>query len=328
MDVVLAWIIIFVLPVVVLLIIGGTAAARRPLTTWTAVPALVGISTTVWLVYAGLYQHEIPCDGRTTGCPTVYGYDAPLPDGHVAGLVLVLAAFAIPALWIGWRRLATPFTTGVSLAIGPIVLAWWTTPRGDNDGLWILVFFGLPMLGGLAALLASVAGRVGDHAAMPDAERGAAGSGPTNASLSDRVAALAIDVAVVGAVGVVPLTMLTRAHLEVVAAVLGIGAATAYLAVPLARKGRTVGQSLVGLFVVDVATGRPISATRAVARSLIVVVEVVALPTTIFAVPALIEVISLTRCGRTVTDRLLGTDVLSGRRQVAHAPAPTVSDPA
>lgn len=329
MDVVLAWMLIFVLPVVALLAIGAVAATRRPLATWTAVPALVVVSTTVWLVYAGLYQHEIPCDGRTAGCPTIYGYDAPLPDEHIAGLMLVLAAFAIPALWVGWRRLATPVSTGVSLAVGPTVLAWWTAPRGDNDGLWILVFFGLAMLGGLAALLTAVAQRVGDHAAMSIAEDGAAGSGPTNAALSDRVAALAIDVALVGVVAFMPLTMLTRANLDVVAAVLGIGAATAYLAVPLARKGQTLGQSMVGLFVVDTATGRPLPVMRAVVRSLIVVVEVAAIPTAIFAIPALMELFSLTRSGRTVTDRLLGTDVLSGRRPAAHEPAhaPAVSDP-
>lgn len=86
MEAVLAWVFIFVLPVAVLLIIAGTAAARRPLATWTAVPGLVATSTTAWLAYVGLYQHEIPCHGTntTTGCPTVYGYAAPLPDDHIA----------------------------------------------------------------------------------------------------------------------------------------------------------------------------------------------------------------------------------------------------
>ncbi len=91
----------------------------------------------------------------------MYGYDAPLPDEHVAGIVLLLAGFAVPALWVGWRRLAPPLTTGASLAVGPTVLAWWTAPRGDNDGLWALVFWFLPVLGGLAAVLAAVAERVG-----------------------------------------------------------------------------------------------------------------------------------------------------------------------
>lgn len=77
----------------------------------------------------------------------------------------MLGGFAAPAMWIGWRCLVPPVTAGASLALGPTVLAWWTAPRGDNDGLWTLVFWFLPVLGGLAATVAAVAERVGtpDH---------------------------------------------------------------------------------------------------------------------------------------------------------------------
>lgn len=327
MAVVLAWVLIFMTLLVVLVVMDAVAAARQPGAPWTPAPALVLASTTVWLVYAGLYQHETPCNGMTTGCPTVYGYAAPLPDEHAAGIVLILVGFAVPALWVGWRRLASPLATGASLAVGPTVLAWWTAPRGDNDGLWILVFLSLPMLGGLAAVLAAVAGRVAEHVGRENPGHDVAVNELTNARPADRLAALAIDLVLVSAVLVVPLTALAHAKFEVVAAILGIGAATAYLAVPLARKGRTVGQSLVGLSVVDAATGRPVPAARAIVRSTVVVLEVIAVPTTIFAIPALVELFSLARSGRTVTDRLLGTVVLSERRPTDRTPAPAASDP-
>ncbi len=142
-------------PLLVLLALGITAPLGRPLS-WRKVLALVVASTTVWLVYAGLYQHETACIGRTTDCPTVYGYDAPLPNGHVAGTVLLLAGFLLPALWVGWRGLAPPWTTGASLAVGPTSLAWWTAPRSD-DGLWAFIFWLLPALGCLAAVVTAVA---------------------------------------------------------------------------------------------------------------------------------------------------------------------------
>lgn len=301
---------LFLAPLLVLVAMGMIASARRPRPPWTTALVLVVASTTVWLVYVGLYQHETPCNGQTTGCPTVYGYDAPLPDEHIAGILLLLAGFAVPALWVGWRRLAPPLTTGASLALGPTLLAWWTAPRGDNDGLWALIFLFLPALGGLAVVVAAVAQSVG----RARAGRDAAERELTNALPSDRLSALAIDVAIAGAVLVVPLTALSHANLEVVAAVLGVTAATAYLAVPLVWKGRTLGQSLVGLSVLESTTGQPVSAVRAVLRSVVVVLEVAAVPTVILAIPALAEVVALAGSGRTVTDRLLGTVVLSGRR--------------
>lgn len=319
----LAGLLFFMAPLVVLVAMGVIAAARRPQPPWTTALVLIVPSTTVWLVYVGLYQHETPCNGTSTGCPTVYGYDAPLPDEHSAGILLLLAGFAVPALWVGWRRLAPPLTTGASLAVGPTVLAWWTAPRGDNDGLWALVFWFLPALGGLAVVVAAVAERV----SASRVEHDAAARELTNAPASDRLAALAIDVAIAGAALVVPLTALSHANLEVVAAVLGVAAATAYLAVPLVWKGRTLGQSLVGLFVLDSTTGRPVPAVRAVLRSVVVVLEVAAVPTVILAVPALAEWVSLAGSGRTVTDRLLGTVVLSERRAAERSFALAANEP-
>ncbi len=318
MVVVLDGLVLFIAPLLVLVTAGVIAAARQPRSPWIPAAALLVTSTAVWLIFAGLFQHETPCDGKTTGCPTVYGYDAPLPDEHVAGIVLLLVGFVLPAAWVGGRRLAPPVTAGASLALGPTVLAWWTAPRGDNDGLWGLVFWFLPALGGLAAVVAAVAERVGatrTPGPVGEAEL-------MTAKPSDRLAALAIDVAVAGAVMVVPLTTLSHQNREVVAGILGVGFATLYLAVPLAWKGRTFGQSLVGVFVLDASTGRPVSAARALLRSLVVVVEIAAVPTLILAIPALAEWVSLAGSGRTLTDRLLGTVAVSERRSAEPALTP------
>ena len=313
----------FIAPLVALVAMGVIAAAGQPRRPWRLALALAVTSTMVWLLYAGLYQHGTPCNGKATRCPTVYGYDAPLPDDHVAGIVLLVVGFAVPALWVGWRHLAPPLTAGASMAVGPTVLAWWTAPRGDNDGLWALVFWFLPVLGGLAAVLAAVAERVGS------VRVGQAEVAPelTNARPADRLAALAIDLAVAGAALVVPLTALSRAKLEVMAAVLGVAAATAYLAVPIVWKGRTLGQSLVGLFVFDFTTGRRVPALRAVVRSTILVLELAAVPSIVLAVPALSELVLLAVSGRTVTDRLLGVVVLSERRPTERSLSPGLSAP-
>lgn len=324
MVVMLAGLVFLMAPLVVLVAVGVIAGARQPRPPWIPAGALLVSSTAVWLVYVGLYQHETPCDGGTTGCPTVYGHGALLPDEHIAGIVLLLVGFALPAVWVGWRRLLPPVTIGASLALGPTVLAWWTAPRGDNDGLWALVFWFLPALGGLAAGVAAVAQRVGTARAQHDA----GARELTNARPTDRLAALAIDVAIAGAVLVVPLTTLSHEKREVVAAVLGVASATAYLAVPLAWRGRTLGQSLVGLFVLDSTTNRPVSPGRAIVRSLIVVLEVAAVPTLILAIPAAAEWISLAGSGRTMTDRVLGTVVLSERRAAERTLAPAAIEPA
>ena len=43
---------------------------------------------------------------------------------------------------------------GVGLAGGPLVLALWTAPRGDNDGLWLLWY---PLLAALVLVLSLAA---------------------------------------------------------------------------------------------------------------------------------------------------------------------------
>jgi hypothetical protein len=177
------------------------------------------------------------------------------------------------------------------------------------------VFWFLPAVGGLAAVVTAVAERVG--AARRETSELTEHEEITAARLADRLAGVAIDVAVAGAVLVVPLTALSHAKLEVLAALVGITVATAYLAVPLARRGHTFGQSLVGLSVLDARTGARLPLPRASLRSLIVVLEIVGVPTFVLALPALAELLALSGSGRTFTDRVLGTSVVSSRRSAA-----------
>jgi uncharacterized RDD family membrane protein YckC len=137
------------------------------------------------------------------------------------------------------------------------------------------------------------------------------------AGVSDRLAALVIDAVIVG-VGVgVPVQSMSNAHEEIAAVILGVVCATAYFAVLVAEFGRTVGQRLVGLAVVDASTREPISYPRAIVRSLVIVLEVIAAPTLFLAPPAVAELIAMQSTGgRSLTDRLLGTAVVTARAPV------------
>lgn len=311
--------IFFMAPLAGLVAAGIIAAMRARRQVWKSAAALALVSTMVWLVYVGLYQHETPCGGSATRCPTVYGYHPLLPDEHPAGILLLAVGFLVPAAWVGWRNSMPPATAGAALALGPTVLAWWTAPRGDNDGLWALNFWMLPVLGGLAAVVVAVAERIAAaRRRSPSPDRGGSVATPV-----DRLAALAIDAAIVGGVLFLPLTALSHSKLEIVAAIIGIAVATTYFAVALAWQGRTLGQSLVGLFVVDARTNRPVPVVRALLRSVVIVVEIALVPTLMFAIPAFIELVVLSASGRTLTDRLLETSVLSDRRSADEGSVPT-----
>lgn len=145
-------------------------------------------------------------------------------------------------------------------------------------------------------------------------------------NFEDRLAALVIDTALVGAALVVPLTALSHAKKEVVAVVVGVAVATAYFAGPVAFRRRTVGQSLLGLAVVDAQSHQPLSVGRAVLRSLIIVLEVAALPTIILAAPAIAEALVALTTGRSFTDRVLHTTVTRMRRIESPTIDPMVAD--
>lgn len=134
-----------------------------------------------------------------------------------------------------------------------------------------------------------------------------------DAEPSDRLRALVIDGVIAGAALVVPVTALSDAHYEVAAAVSGVVAATAYLGGSIAWRARTVGQSLLGLSVVDAKSFSRVGPIRAFARSLIVVLEVLGAATIILLPPAVAEIVSTLLTKRSLTDRLLRTTVLASR---------------
>jgi len=146
-------------------------------------------------------------------------------------------------------------------------------------------------------------------------ERRASASAPTDqgshppAAPTDRLGALVIDVIVAGAVLVVPLTALSHAGQEVAAALVGAVAATSFLALPIARRGRTLGQSLVGLAVVDATTMGRVGLARAYLRSFVVVVEAVFVTTLL----PVLDFVAVVASGRSLPDRMLGTSVVRTR---------------
>ena len=99
--------------------------------------------------------------------------------------------------------------------------------------------------------------------------------------------------------------------MEVVAGLIGVVIGAVYLAGLLGPRGRTVGQSVLGLTVVDLATMAPLAPGRAMLRGLVLVMEVVAAPTLLVAVP-LAELLSVHATGRSLTDRALGASVVTG----------------
>jgi hypothetical protein len=129
--------------------------------------------------------------------------------------------------------------------------------------------------------------------------------------LSERLAALTIDAIILGAVLVVPLTAMSHAKQEVAAAVVGVGVAATYQAVLMAWRGGTRGQTLLGLAVVDAATGGRVPLPRLLARGVIVSVEVAGAVAIILAPIAIAEVMAAGANGRSLTDRLLRTEVLA-----------------
>ena len=196
----------------------------------------------------------------------------------------VLVVLTSVAAWAGWQMatiddgqagLAVLFVPFVAIPLGVVL---WT----------------------VEVIVAHRRGRAGD-----------ADGGLTTAGVPERLAALVVDVAIAGAVLVAPLTMLSHAGMEVVAGLIGVVAGTLYLSGLLGRQGRTVGQSVLGLTVVDRATMTPLAPGRALLRGLVLVVELVAAPTFLVVVPVA-ELLSVHATGRSLTDRVVGTAVVAG----------------
>jgi len=73
-----------------------------------------------------------------------------VPEDTGGTVFLWSSLLAAVALGLTTSSDAEAWQVGVGLAGPPLVLAFWTAPRGDNDGLWLLW---LPLLAGLVLLL-------------------------------------------------------------------------------------------------------------------------------------------------------------------------------
>jgi hypothetical protein len=142
--------------------------------------------------------------------------------------------------------------------------------------------------------------------------------GERAASAEVRVAALLVDVVLVGTVLVWPLSTLSRDGHGVAAVVAGTAVAVGYLAGGVVVWGRSAGQALLGLRVAAVGGGR-VTLPRAVVRATIVSLEVLVHPTVVLALPAAVELLLVVNTGHSLTDRLVGTVVLEEVRAAAPA---------
>jgi len=131
------------------------------------------------------------------------------------------------------------------------------------------------------------------------------------AALTDRVAALSIDATVLAVGLVTPSTVLSGAGLEVGALALALITATAYFTGPTHRGRGTIGQRALRLAVIDIGTGRPPTLLRSASRSFVIAVEMLLAVTIVLGVLMLAEVMSIATSGRSLTDKLLGTDVIA-----------------
>ncbi len=150
------------------------------------------------------------------------------------------------------------------------------------------------------------------------APRPARPPGGAAACPSDRLVALGLDALVAVVALVVPLTALTDARHGGLAAVTGFAVAVAYLGVPIAACGRTLGQRVVGLRVVDARSGPGSASAGPWHRSAIVVAELAAAASLVLAVAVAAELVATAADSPSLTDRLLRTRVIE---------APTVDAP-
>ena len=131
-------ILLFIAPGAVLLL-AGLFAAEHPSTKWLALLGVAVAGTAVWLGYVALVPHE-------DGSHTVFGTTPRYEDGDQM-LWFVPISAALVALVAGWFRAARTWAIAAAITLGPLLLAWATTPRGDNDGLWGLIFWMIPLFG-------------------------------------------------------------------------------------------------------------------------------------------------------------------------------------
>jgi hypothetical protein len=102
-----------------------------------------------WILIAASAIGSVTWLATTASTPR-YSYGAEEDLGNPA-FIWILTGFAVVGGFV-FRRHAP--LIGLGLGVPPLVLSPWTAPRGDNDGLWILI---IPMLVVFVAFLVAVA---------------------------------------------------------------------------------------------------------------------------------------------------------------------------
>jgi hypothetical protein len=142
-------------PVALLVAIGIWSLHGRP-SGWRTAAAASAAGVVVWGIFVSLYEHETPC-GDAPSCPSIFGSPALLGGDDGAGYLILLAGMLAAAALLGATRSTPSVGIGASVVALPSLLAWSTAPRGDNDGLWVLVFWVLAAVGAFAAGAAETA---------------------------------------------------------------------------------------------------------------------------------------------------------------------------
>lgn len=233
-------------------------------------------------------------------------YESTSLGGLAAAAPFYLGVVALPSMLpllaarAGVMRLAVLVVMTAVAAISGVLVVTTDDAQAGLAVLWV-PFVAIPLAAVLWVGQAVAARRTGTPDAQP----------LLMARPSDRLAALAIDVAILATALALPLTAMSHAKHEVAASFVGVAVGTAYMAVLIATRRRTIGHSLLRLAVVDARTLERLSWTRTLLRSVIIVLEVGATATIIFSLPAIAELVSVLVSGRSLTDRLLRTSVVT-----------------
>jgi hypothetical protein len=136
----------------VVLIGLGLRSAGDPMTNWNRLTAVALLGAGLWLAWSGTQAIE---DGQNS----IFGTKPVLEEGDAA-LWLFPVGIGVVALIAGWLRVAKPLAIGFAATAIPLALAIVTTPRGDEDGLWALIFLMIPVFGFILAGLAGIGATV------------------------------------------------------------------------------------------------------------------------------------------------------------------------
>ncbi len=88
---------------------------------------------------------------------------ATVPDGEYVSTVrtrMLWTAMLTAAALLGWLLPARSDLVALGLVGGPLLTAAWTAPRGDEDGLWVLFFPYLVVMGFVLLTTAWLAARL------------------------------------------------------------------------------------------------------------------------------------------------------------------------